>query len=204
MKCEQCKNKFCLMLDESTRKYLCDYSAIVKQPRKQVEPYMVYKDCIEIILEGYCVVVTYSAEGKRLFNNIMIPGDIIGSYLNFDAFKKAPIYDIIAITNVKKCVIPRKIFNMLFKNNVSFADATAYNLMDMLVRLSRWTLLHSLSGNERVEYVCNELKQMGLCDLNSITQEDIAFIAGVSRITVVRNMKGILRQSEKNPCLPDE
>lgn len=198
MKCEQCNNKFCKTIDDETKKKLCSYSIIVTQKRKQVEPFHIFKDSIEIVLEGFCIVQTYSADGKRLFNNIMIPGDIIGSYLNFDAFENSPIYDIVALTDVKKCIIPRKIYNELFKNNVSFANAIANNLTEMLVRLTRWTFLHSLTGSERIIYVCNELKKLGLTDLNNLTQEDIAFIAGVSRITVIRAMKNILMQNEKS------
>ena len=39
---------------------------------------------------------------------------------------------------------------------------------------------------------------MGLADLNNLTQEDIAFIAGVSRVTVIRAMKKILLAENKN------
>ena len=198
MKCEQCNNKFCKTLDETTKKQLCNYSVIVTQKRKQVEPFHIYKDSIEIILEGFCIVQTYSADGKRLFNTIMVPGDIIGSYLNFDAFENSPIYDIVALTDVKKCIIPKKVYDKLFHNNVSFANAIAFNLTEMLVRLTRWTFLHSLTGSERITYVCNELKKLGLADLNNLTQEDIAFIAGVSRVTVIRAMKKILLAENKN------
>ena len=34
-------------------------------------------------------------------------------------------FDIVALTDVKKCIIPKKVYDKLFHNNVSFANAIA-------------------------------------------------------------------------------
>ena len=90
MKCEQCNNDFCKNLDEKTRKQLCDYSVIITQKRKQSESCYNFKDSIEIILDGFCIAEFFSSDGKRIFNNILAPSDVLGQYFDFDVFKNAP------------------------------------------------------------------------------------------------------------------
>lgn len=197
MKCTLCNNRFCNILDVKTKKLLCDYSTIVTQQKNQTETSFYLENYVEILLEGFCIVQTYSEDGKKLFNFIMIPGDVIGAYSDFESFENSQVCEIVALTNVKKCIIPRKIYNRLFKNNISFSNAIAHNLMDVFSRYTKWTFLHSLTAEKRVEYVYTELKKLGIKDLNSITQKDIAFIAGVSRVTVIRAMKKIFLANDK-------
>lgn len=183
------KNSFCNTLDPETKKLLCQHVTVTYQTPKQITNYLSQGN-FQIVAEGVLLKYTLLEDGTQKSIEIIKAGELLGEHLLFDNLQY-PDYSTMALTDVKICNYPIKIIKQLFNENRQFAYALTQSLTKHVTKNHVfWVQLHSLSGAEKVEYLYNMLKELNV-NLQLITQEDLALIAGVSRITVARAMKNI-------------
>jgi len=190
---KKCKcNPFCNALDSETRQLLCQHVTCTYQKQKQIQSDH-WAEQIEIIAEGSLLSFTLLEDGTQKSIEIVQPGDILGTHL-FSNNPDFPEYHTLALNDVKKCNFPVHVFENLFQNNRQFAQTLLQNISNHHARNSmHWVKMHSKNGEEKVEYIYELLKSSNV-DMNRITQEELALIAGVSRITVARAMKQLFRK----------
>jgi CRP-like cAMP-binding protein len=190
---KSCKgNPFCKNLDEVTRENLCKHVTVSYQMPKQIQSYQADEMIrqFEIVSEGVLLKYTLLEDGTQQSIEIVKEGGLLGEHLLFENHDY-PDYFTMALSKVRKCNYPIKVIQNLFDENKNFARVLTQSLTKHLSRNHVfWIDLHSLRGEEKVQYVYSYLEKLG-CDMKVITQEDIALIAGVSRITVARAMKRI-------------
>lgn len=190
---KQCKgNPFCDSLDPKTRELLCEHSTLIYQKPKQIQFADQGNDNLEIIIKGVLFTFTLLEDGSQECIQIIKKGDVLGIYLLFDRLS-VPSYNTMTLTEVQKCSIPIKVVEILFNENRQFAHALMQRLLSSSSRLTQWVSMRSKNGAEKIEYVYELLKSLDV-DMNTITQDDLALIAGVSRITVARAMKNIYKK----------
>jgi CRP-like cAMP-binding protein len=186
-----CGNPFCDSLDPQTRKLLCENVTITYQKAKQSSTEH-GQEQIEIIAEGTLLTFTLLEDGAQSSIEIIKCGDILGTHL-FAHSSDYPEYHTLALTDIKKCNIPLKVVETLFQENRDFARMLLQNLSQRHTRNSlHWVMMHSKSGDEKVKFIYELLKSSNV-EMTNITQEELAFITGVSRITVARAMKNIFK-----------
>lgn len=186
-----CGNTFCDSLDSQTRKILCENVTITYQRAKQYSSEH-GQEQIEIIAEGTLLIFTLLEDGNQSSIELIKSGDILGTHL-FSHSHDYPEYHTLALTDIKKCNIPLKVVETLFQENSHFARMLLQNLSQRHTRNSlHWVKMQSKSGEEKVKFIYDLLKSIDV-DMSLITQEEIAFIAGVSRITVARAMRTLYR-----------
>lgn len=182
-------NPFCSSLDANTLDLLCRNVTVTYQKPKQIQSNQ-WNEQLEIIAEGVLLKYTLLEDGSQRSIELVKSGGLLGEHLLFDNIDY-PDYHTMALTDVKKCNYPIKVIESLFKENRNFAQVLTQTLTKHLASNHKfWVEIHSRSGVEKVEYVYQLLQSLNV-DMSNITQEDLALIAGVSRVTVVRAMKTI-------------
>lgn len=183
------KNSFCELLDEETKKFLCQHVTITYQTPKQITNYLSQGN-FQIVSEGVLLKYTLLEDGTQKSIDIIKAGELLGEHLLFDNIEY-PEYSTMALTEVKICNYPIQMIRQLFNENRQFAYALTQSLTKRVTKNQTfWVKLHSLPGAEKVQLIYDTLKELDV-DLQLITQEDLALMAGVSRITVARAMKNI-------------
>lgn len=182
-----------MSLDPETRELLCEQATITYQKSKQIQLMNQGNENLEIIIEGVLLTFTLLEDGSQEGIQVVKSGDILGTHLLFERLD-FPVTHTMSLTEVTRCSFPIKFIKDLFNENSQFAHALMKNLtLDHAHNLSNWVYLRSKNGPEKVEYVYKLLKSLNV-DMCLITQEDLALIAGVSRITVARAMKTIFKK----------
>lgn len=180
-------NPFCTSLDSDTRELLCSNVTVTYQKPKQIQSNQWNKQ-LEIVAEGVLLKYTLLEDGSQKSIELVKPGGLLGQHLLFEDIEY-PNYHTMALTEVKKCNYPIKLIKQLFDENKNFSLVLTQTLTKhMANNHTFWIEMHSRNSVEKVEYVYHLLEQ-SFVDMTLITQEDLALIAGVSRITVVRAMK---------------
>lgn len=189
MKTGCAENPFCCSLDPETRKLLCQHVTVTYLTPKQVTNYQSHGN-FQIVAEGVLLKYTLLEDGTEKSIEILRPGELLGEHLLFDNLEY-PDYSTLALTEVKICNYPITIIRKLFNQNRQFAFALTQSLTKHVTQNQVfWVKFHSLNGAEKVEFLYRFLRDLDV-NLNLITQEDLALMAGVSRITVARAMKNI-------------
>ncbi|HHW07182.1 MAG TPA: Crp/Fnr family transcriptional regulator [Clostridia bacterium] len=187
------QNPFCRSLDAGTREQLCEHATIVSQEPKQVQLNHGAQQ-LEIVAKGVLVTFTILEDGSQKSIELVREGDILGTHLlskNIDY----PDYYTMALTTVQKCIFPLKVIRQLFDDNKQFAQVLLQNISKRHAKNSIfWMTMYAKSSEEKVRYIY-ELLQHEQVDMTRITQEDLALLAGVSRISVARAMKIIGKQA---------
>lgn len=182
-------NPFCSSLSDETRELLCKNVTVSFQLPKQIQTNQ-WGNQLEIIAEGVLLKYTLLEDGTQKGIEIIRNGGLLGEHKLFSKLDY-PDYHTMALTKVKKCHYPIDIIEKLFNENKDFAKVLTFSLSKHLAANHRfWVEMHSRNGIEKVEYVFRMLEELEV-DMNNITQEDLALIAGVSRITVAKAMKQI-------------
>ncbi|KTE92057.1 Crp/Fnr family transcriptional regulator [Desulfitobacterium hafniense] len=190
---KQCAgNPFCDALDPETRAYLCEHSTLIVQMPKQMQSTDQGNPHLELIIKGVLFTFNLHEDGTQEFIHLIKKGDVLGTRQLFESLR-IPEYNMMTLTEVHKCSIPLKVAETLYKENRVFAQALMENLLDMMNNLTRWVSMRSRNGTEKVQKVYELLQDLDT-DMTMITQEDLALIAGVSRITVARAMKEIYKK----------
>lgn len=193
MKNQCMNNPFCNSLDSQTRQLICEHAAITFQKLKQMQAVNQGSENFEIIIEGVLLTFTLLEDGTQESIQLVKSGDILGTHLLFEKLQ-SPVTHTMSLTEVKRCNLPVRFIESLFHENRQFAQALMKNLtLDHASSLSNWVYLRSKNGPEKVAYIYKLLQKLNV-DMNFITQEDLALIAGVSRITVARAMKDIYKK----------
>lgn len=189
MKTGCAENPFCCSLDPETRKLLCQHVTVTYQTPKQITNYQSHGN-FQIVAKGVLLKYTLLEDGTEKSIEILRSGELLGQHLLFDNLEY-PDYSTMALTEVKTCNYPISIIKKLFNENRRFAFALTQSLTKNVTQNQVfWVKLHSLNGAEKVEFLFKLLRDLGV-DLKLITQEELALMAGVSRITVARAMKQI-------------
>lgn len=185
-----CKgNPFCNSLNTQTRNILCKHVTVTYQTPKQIQSNQ-WKEQLEIIAEGVLLKYTLLEDGSQKCIELVKEGGLLGEHQLFKNVEY-PYYHTMALTTVKKCIYPIEIIEKLFEENKLFAQVLLKSLSEHLANIATHSVkMHSKNGTEKIEYVYELLQDLGV-DMTLITQEDLALIAGVSRITVARAMKHI-------------
>ncbi|HHY25657.1 MAG TPA: Crp/Fnr family transcriptional regulator [Desulfitobacterium dehalogenans] len=191
---KQCEgNPFCDALDPGTRAYLCENSTFIVQMPRQIQSTDLGNPRLEIIHKGVLFTFNLLEDGSQEFIHLIKKGDVLGTRHFFDRLA-IPEYNLMTLTEVHKCSIPIKVAEKLYHENRDFAQALTENLLDMMNNLTRWVSMRSKNGTEKVQQVYELLQDLDI-DMTMITQDDLALIAGVSRITVARAMKDIYKKN---------
>lgn len=186
-------NPFCRSLRSKLREALCAKSTLTYQKAKQTQMINSVNANFEIIVKGIEFSFTVLEDGSQEGIQLLKSGDILGTHLLFERLP-FPVTHLLALTDVTRCNFPIYFIEDFFHDNRDFAEALMKNLtLDHAANLSNWVHMHSKNGSEKVAYVYKKLQKLDV-DMNSITQEDLALIAGVSRITVARSMKDIYKK----------
>lgn len=190
---KQCKGStFCDSLDPETQNFLCEHSTLIYQMPKQIQSSDQRNNDLEIIADGVLFTFSLLEDGTQEFIHLIRKGDVLGTRLLFDKINCTD-YNTMTLTKVQKCSIPIKVVEKLFSENRVFAQALMENLLSMTNNLTRWVSMRSKNGLDKVKEVYELLKELDI-DMTTITQEDLALIAGVSRITVARSIKDIYKK----------
>ncbi|AFM01870.1 MULTISPECIES: Crp/Fnr family transcriptional regulator [Desulfitobacterium] len=186
-------NPFCQSLDLKTRERLCAHATITYQKAKQIQVVNPENANLEIIVKGVLFTFTISEDGSQEGIQLVKKGEILGTHLLFERLQ-FPVTHTLSLTDVIRCNFPIHFIEKLFNENREFAQALMKNLtLDHTNNLSHWAFLRSKSGPEKVAFIYKSLQKLDV-DMNLITQEDLALITGVSRITVARAMKDIYKK----------
>ncbi|NLL17877.1 MAG: Crp/Fnr family transcriptional regulator [Clostridia bacterium] len=191
---KNCKcNPFCSLLDTNIRKQLCEHAIITYQEPKQIQFYQ-GNEQLEIISDGVLVTFTFLEDGSQKAIELVQEGDILGTHL-LSRHIDYPNYHTMSLTQVKVCNLPFKVIKTLFDGERQFAQVLLQYISQRHAKNSIfWMTIYSKNSEEKVKYIY-ELLQGNNVDMNRITQEDLAMIAGVSRISVARAMKIIYKQT---------
>lgn len=194
-------NPFCDSLDPETRKTLCKHATISFQMPKQIQTEH-SDDQLEIIAKGVLLKFTLFEDGSQESTDMLREGDIINEHLllwgnpslNSPHLIGGPNhtdFQTMSLTKVTKCNYPMEVIRTLFDENKPFSQALLQNVAKHLLRLQINAMkARTLGGIEKVEITYRVLENLDV-DMKHITQEDLAFITGVSRNTVVRALKKI-------------
>lgn len=190
---ECANNSFCRSLEPKIREALCAKATLTYLKSKQTLMVNPGKDNFEILVKGIEFAFTVLEDGSQEGIQLLKSGDTLGTHLLFERLP-FPVTHILTLTNVTRCNFPIQFIEDFFHNNREFAQALMKNLtLDHAANLSNWVHMHSKSGPEKVAHIYKKLQKLDV-DMNSITQEDLALIAGVSRITVARSMKDMYKK----------
>lgn len=186
-------NPFCLSLRPKLREALCAKATLTYQKAKQTQMINSAMPILRLSLKGSSfLLLSWKMAPKRGFSCLKA-GIFSGHIFLFERLP-FPVTHLLALTDVTRCNFPIYFIEDFFHDNRDFAKALMKNLtLDHAANLSNWVHMHSKNGPEKVAYVYKKLQKLDV-DMNSITQEDLALIAGVSRITVARSMKDIYRK----------
>lgn len=189
---KDCKdNPFCILLDKHIREELCEHAVVTYLEPKQIRYYQ-ENEQLEIISEGILVTFTLAEDGSQNAIELVRKGDILGTHL-LSKHIDYPNYHTMALAKVKICNFPVKVIKRLFDSQRQFAQVLLQNISQRHAKNSIfWMNMYSKTSEEKVKYIY-ELLQEEQADMNRITQEDLALIAGVSRISVARAMKAIYK-----------
>ena len=184
-------NPFCRLLDPDTREQLCEHATIIGQEPKQVQ-LIQRNNQLEIIAKGILITFTILEDGSQKSIELVREGDILGTHL-LSKNIEYPNYYTMPLLQVQKCIFPIKFIKTLFDKNRQFAQVLLQNISNRHAQNSiYWMTMYSKSSEERVKYIYDLLQDEDV-DMTRITQEDLALIAGVSRISVARAMKVICK-----------
>lgn len=183
-------NSFCNGLEPETRQLLCSNRVVIKQKFKQVVLNNQNDAQVGIMIEGMLLVYNLFEDGTEIPVILEQSGDVIAIPQLFReaGYNGNEDYCIFALSDVKICTFPANFIKSLILKDSVFALKLLENLSKQFMRNnSFWLNMHSKSAEEKVIYVLNLLKDSGI-NVNSLTQEEIALISGVNRVTVTRTM----------------
>lgn len=182
-------NSFCNSLNPKTRESLCKNVTVTYHLPKQIQTTQ-WNEQLEIVSNGVLLKYTLLEDGSQKSIEIVKEGGLLGEHLLFDNIPY-PEYHTMALTEVKKCNYPIKVIEHFFNEDRNFAQVLTQSLTRNLASNHKfWVEMLSRNCVEKVDYVYQLLESLDV-DMTNITQEDLALISGVSRVTVVRAMRTI-------------
>lgn len=189
---KNCKgNPFCLLLDNQIREQLCEHAVVTYQEPKQIRYYQ-GNEQLEIIAEGLLVSFAVLENGSQKAIELVQKGDLLGTHL-LSKHIDYPYYHTMALTPIKMCSFPVIVIKKLFDRERQFAQILLQSISQRHAKNSIfWLNMYSKNSEDKVKYIY-ELLQAEKVDLTMITQEDLALLAGVSRISVARALKTIYK-----------
>lgn len=189
--CSLCTNVFCSSLPPDLRQRLCS-SAHRVQYKKRNEQVTFFDFRYVLILEsGYVLTSRGHLSDRQQGTDILEPGDIIGVVQLFHPDYDATI-NLLPITPVTGCLVSLKVLESLIRSNPECAILVLEEFSKRFGRVTSKLAIHSYgSARERLDYSLQRVRELGL--ENEIRQEDLACLAGLSRVTVTR-----LLNSDKN------
>lgn len=189
----QCAGSFfCNKLTPEARAFLCEHSTSIIQMPRQIQSSYQRNPRLEIIVKGALFSFNYNEDGSQEFIHLIKEGDVLGARQLFDQLN-IPEYNMMTLTEVHKCSIPIKFAKQLYHENREFAQALMESMLEMMSSLTQWVSMRSKNGTEKVQRVYELFQDLHI-DMSAITQEDLALVAGVSRITVARAIKDIYKK----------
>lgn len=167
---------------------------------------------VYFILDGQVSICIFSSEGRQLSLNIITEGNIIGEIAVLDGGTRSA--SAIAIKNLEIASISRQDFLRLVENDKSLSQSIIADLCSEIRRISDKIVSLGLSNLEAslaqilIEHAITNSNSLAKEAILRITQEEIAFIAGVSRVTVnkylnVWKRKGLINISRGKITIKD-
>ena len=189
--CKHC-NPFCHSLDDITREMLCGHITVTFLKPKQVQSFG-SNEQLGIVAGGVFLTFTLLENGSQESIELVKEGDILGTHLLSNSVNY-PEYYLMPLTEAKLCSIPLQVIKNQFNQNLHFAQVLLQSISQLHARNSIHSVnMNSKKGEDKVEYIYQSFQNLKI-DMNIITQEDLALIAGVSRITVARAMKKLFNR----------
>ncbi len=179
-----CGNPFCEFLDQETKSWLCDHITVTYETPKQIQQNR-WNRQLEVVTEGVLVKYMVLQNGGLQFVEILGPGSILGEH-NLFKVRDYPEYETIALTKVGRCHLPIQIAEQIYNENKEFAKVLVNSLISQRNQNHTFRLnLQSKNNTEKIEFILSFLSNLGVEEHN-ITQDILALILGISRVTVSR------------------
>lgn len=182
-----CSNPFCLGLPDDVRKILCAnaYSVAYKKQNEQVI-FFNFKHVL-IMEKGYAITSRGHLSERQQGTDILEPGNLVGVVQAFHPDYEASI-SLLPLTHVEGCLVKLPKVEQLAKTHPEFAVAILTEFSERFGRVVSKLAIHSYgSARERMNFVLERVEELGLSNL--ITQDQLARLSGLSRVTVNRLMK---------------
>lgn len=184
--CHTCTNEFCSHLPADLRERLCSTAHKVRY-KKRNEQVMFFDFRHALIIEsGYILVSRGHLSEREQGTDILEPGSIVGVVQLFHPNYDATI-NLLPLTPVVGCLVSLKTLEDLIEKNPTCAVLVLQEFSQRFGRVTSKLAIHSYgSAYERLEFSLGRVRELGL--ENDVTQEDLACLAGLSRVTVTRLM----------------
>ncbi|MDO5380003.1 Crp/Fnr family transcriptional regulator [Phascolarctobacterium sp.] len=144
---------------------------------------------ILIIQEGALMTIRRNNEGKQIGVDILKKGDLLG-ILNFGKQSPQDFISVLPLTDVFGWLISKDTFEHLLSQYIELDKFIIHYLSERFYRIIRHlTNLVCDTSKERIEYSL-KLSHQYLGDFY-LTQEQIALLSGLNRVTVAKIFKDI-------------
>lgn len=182
--CKSCANGFCQSLPVDLRLQLCENAHRIRYKKRNEQVTFFDFRYVFILESGYILTSRGYLSDRQQGTDILEPGDIVGVVQLFHPDYDATI-NLLPLTPVTGCLVRLSVLENLIRTNPDCAVLVLKEFSKRFGRVTSKLAIHSYgSARERLDFSLNRVRELGL--ENEVTQEDLACLAGLSRVTVTR------------------
>ena len=183
-----CHNPFCLGLSDEVREKLCSIAHKVTYKKFNEQLIFFNFERILIIEEGAALLSRGGHVSERQQGtDILEPGNLVGVVQAFHPDYEAAI-NLLPLTPLTGCLINLHEIENLITIYPELAVAMLTEFSERFGRIASKLAIHSYgSAQERLDFTLSRVEELGLN--NTVTQEQLARLSGLSRVTVNKLMQ---------------
>ena len=186
---EQCgicpgSNGFCSNAPSQLRERLCASAHRVRYKKRNEQVMFLDFRYVFVIESGYVLISRGHRSERQQGTDIVGPGNIVGIaqllHPNLDS-----VINLLPLTPVEGCLVSLKTLEGLIDESPALGRLLIAEFSERFNRYTYRLTIHSYgSARERLEFSVERVRELGL--ESEVRQEDLACLAGLSRVTVNR------------------
>ena len=183
--CLTCTNPFCTRVYNDTyQEKICNRAHKIQFKKRNTQVMFFDNGNVFIIEEGYVLIQRSVNSDKPRGTQILGPGDVIGIVQLYNHDYQATI-ELLPLTPVRGCMVPTGAMESVLQSDLSIANGFIELCTKRIAANSESLAVNSYgTSRERLEFYLERIRKMGIID--EVTQEDLAVLAGLNRVTVTK------------------
>lgn len=184
--CSSCTNGFCLSIPPEIRKKLCSSAHKVSYKKRNEQVTFFDFRYVIVIESGFVLLSRGCRSDRQQGTDILEPGAVVGIVQLFNPGYDATI-NLLPLTPVTGCLIRLSVLEELISSSPECTLSVLSEFSRRFGRVVSKLAIHSYgTAQERLTFSLDRACELGL--ENDVTQEDLACLAGLSRVTVTKLM----------------
>lgn len=190
----QCSNSFCRSLPAYLRARLCEGARRVTYKKRNEQVMFLDFHYLLIVESGHLLISRAHRSDRQQGTDIVTAGNVVGIAQILRPELKS-IINLLPITQAQGCLVRLKTVEELLETSPELGKLLVTELAERFGRVAGKLAIHSYgSARERLDYSLERVRELGLS--NEVRQEDLASLAGLSRVTVSRLINSGRRHRE--------